>query len=53
MSDTKGQIKNFYTLLPKEFRNNMEKDPSYPKTLIEKNSMCLVVGGTEAGKTNF
>jgi hypothetical protein len=53
MSDTKGQIKNFYTLLPKEFRNDMKKDPSYPKTLIKKNSMCLVVGGTGAGKTNL
>ena len=49
----KGKIVNYYTILPKEFRTDNKKDPAYPKTLIKKNSMCLVVGGTGTGKTNL
>jgi hypothetical protein len=52
-SKEKGKIIKFYTILPKAFRSDNKKDPSYEKTLIKKNSMCLVVGGTGAGKSNL
>ena len=49
MSD---KVKNYYELLPKEFKRETKLDKNFKNHLIQPNSMICAIGGTNSGKTN-
>ena len=49
MSD---KVKNYYELLPKEFKRETKHDKNFKKHLIEPNSLICAIGGSNSGKTN-
>lgn len=44
------KVINWYQNLPKQFKQSIQKDPTYKNTLIKLNSMCLIVGKLESEK---